>query len=163
MTAEPPPPQHDEDRPTFIRSFLVGLRSNWPTYTMFVLMVMSLAAIVVAITGINAANESNVRLQRLVECQNRYNEINNERTRQLAESAVKENYAEVRADDALLATVTSIVSRSEDRQKQVEEALETLKKRLDEQKTARAETNQDRLEHPVPPPPAALCGDVSTK
>lgn len=157
MTAESPPPQDDTGRPPFIKAFFTGLKRNWAMYTMFVVMVMSLAAILVAITGISRTNAATVQLRKLVECQNSYNTINNERTRQLSQALERENLAETEADKALL-KVTTVITDPNRSRNATSRAISELRERLNEQEQARAATRQDRKDHPVPPPPEALCG-----
>jgi hypothetical protein len=158
MTAETPPPQVDDHRPPFWKAFLIGLKTSWVTYTTFVLLVVAVSALLVAITGITKANEAVVQLRRLVECQNRYNETNNERTRQLAAAAEFENAAETKADQKLLRVSTLIDQRATPTE--MSKAISDLKVALRDQEDAREATSEERRKHPVPPPPQALCGTV---
>lgn len=149
--------QPPDDKQNFRTRFLGGLKENWLAHTTFIVLVMALAAVVIAITGINQTSEQNTRLRRLVECQNSYNEVNNERTRQLAIAADRTSRADEAYDsqmDAVLATL--IVGNEADKKREIEALRATLK----EKKTARDLTIQERKLHPVPPPPRALCGSA---
>lgn len=152
-SAEPVP------RRNFWKSFLLGLKEDWLAYITFVVMVMALAGLMVAISGINQTNEQSRQLRRLVECQNSYNEVNNQRTRQLAAAADLENRAETEADRKLLGVVNVITQREQDPVAGTN-AIKQLKTALAAQEKAREATARERLEHPVPPPPQALCGSV---
>lgn len=155
MTAETFPVQQDSR--SFWRSFMKGIKANWLMYLLFVVLVMALAAIFVAISGLARTNEQNVQLKRLVECQNSYNEINNERTRQLSEATTRERATQFAADIALFDVVEAANSGNSEKARK---AMIVLREKLDQQATARAALDRERQEHPVPPPPKALCGNV---
>lgn len=145
-----------DSQPSFISSFKKGLRKNWLYYLIFIFLVMAIAAFWVSINSNAQAREQNVRLERAVECQNNYNQINNERTRRLAVVTDKERSAEAAADTALF-RLTDALARNETSQV-VAQRVSTLQEKLSLQEVARREGNKEREEHPVPPPPAALCG-----
>jgi hypothetical protein len=155
MTADVPSAPVDT-RGTFFRSFFHGLNQNKLVYSGFVVVVMAVAGFIVSISSMSQTRAQNAQLQELVACQNRYNEINNERTRQLSEVTDIERAAEAVADAAFLNFTTSLAT-NESREKQTQK-FNALTKALDEQQKAREIGNKERDEHPVPPPPTALCG-----
>ena len=140
----------------FFRSFMKGIRRDWLIYVTFVVLVMSLAAILVAISGLARTSEQNQQLKKLADCQTTYNEINNERTRQLTESSKEERVAERAADDALFAVADDLAGGKSEAE--VARDIALLQQRLKVQREARAKYDLDRAQHPVPPPPRALCG-----
>lgn len=158
MTTAESPQVQQRKRARFIKRFGAGLKTNGLFYLVTVVLVMSLAAIFVAITGISRTSEQSKQLRRLVACQNTYNEINNVRTRELSDANDRERTAEAAADKALFAVVDAAISGD---RKGAEEKMKDLKDKLAEQDAARTAANQERKEHPVPPPPTALCGSVS--
>jgi len=97
-------------------------------------------------------------------CQAEYNRVNNERTRALTEATAEERAAERRAIDLLFGALFDPSVRkpapdrtAEDRERIAALTAEILKaaQRL---KAERAQADQARREHPVPPPPSTVCG-----
>jgi hypothetical protein len=140
----------------FGHSFIRGLKSNWFIYLTFVVLVMALAGLIVSITNNAQLKAQNAQLKRVVDCQSRYNEINNERTRQLAEATDRERVAEAASDRALYALAQSLAGG--DPGQVIAGHVRVLSEKLGEQDKARKFGDKERLEHPVPPPPKALCG-----
>lgn len=142
--------------PTFVHSFRDGLKKNWLVYTTFVVLVMALAGLIVSINSISATRAQAKEQAKAIECQNRYNAINNERTRLLSAVNDRERAAETAADSALAQFVDAL---AQDLPNDVKvQRFAVLQTKLSEQERTRAEGDREREEHPVPPPPQALCG-----
>lgn len=144
---------------SFVDRFTNGLRQNALLYVVLIVLVMTIAAFWVAITGVSQNRDQNIRLSAQVQCQNRYNTINNERTRQLSTATDAERIAENTSDEALAAFVRGVEQNLPEAQLEV--LLKTLSTALTEQKQKREATEIERNQHPVPPPPQALCGPVA--
>lgn len=104
------------------------------------------------------------RVERRLECQARYNEINNERSRALTAAAEKERQAEraekiARAD---LFTHPAILTPAADRPPAAREEMRKLaiawQQALTEEQRQQVAADEERREHPVPPPPDEVCG-----
>lgn len=99
-----------------------------------------------------------------VHCQAHYNEINNQRTRILTESADREraaNRAVTNANGALwLAPALSknASERTPEEQAQLLKLFTDYQNALVDQRAAVAEADKIRNENPVPPPPSKTCG-----
>lgn len=152
------PNTQSQDHPTFATLFLSGLKRNWQAYSLFVVLVIASAAFITGVIGFNKTQAQNERLTLLVECQNRYNEINNERTRQVAVTIDRERVAEQAADRALFALVTDLATGAE--KPNIARDIEELRIKLNEQEKARLDGDLERTKHPVPLPPKALCGGL---
>jgi len=146
--------------PHFARSFRDGLKRNWQVNVLFIVLVMALAAIIAAMSGIAKTNEQNRLLNQQVACQNRYNQINNERTRLLAGAAERESKASSEVDTAFLALTEALASTGNRDEALINQLFSTLNDKLKAQKAARELTINERLKNPVPPPPEALCGNT---
>jgi hypothetical protein len=103
------------------------------------------------------------RVEGRLECQARYNEVNNERSRALSEAADKERQAE-RAEKvarAALFTHPAILTPSADRTPADREEMRRLavvwQQALTEEQKQQAAADAERKEHPVPPPPSEVC------
>lgn len=103
------------------------------------------------------------RVESHLECQARYNETNNTRSRALAEANDKERKAD-RAEDAARAalfTHPSVLKPSEERTPAEREELRVLvvawQQALTEEQRQQAAADAERREHPVPPPPSEVC------
>lgn len=98
-----------------------------------------------------------------LECQARYNEATNERSRVLTEAADRERESERRADDAQAAVFAhpAIFVPVKDRTPQQTRELEALARAwvqaVIDQKQDRADADKARAEHPVPAPPSTVC------
>jgi len=96
-----------------------------------------------------------------VACQARYNEDNNERTRALTEAAARERAAERRVTEANAALWLSPKIVREPGQPvdpAVLAAFKELQAAFVAWRVVEVEVDKERLAHPVPPPPSALCG-----
>lgn len=99
-----------------------------------------------------------------VHCQAHYNDVNNQRTRALTETADQERAAQRRTDDAEAALFTSPVlakpadKRTPQDQQQIADLFKEYQDALTAAKTQRAVADKVRKEHPVPPPPSQTCG-----
>jgi hypothetical protein len=103
-------------------------------------------------------------VQSRLECQARYNEVNNARTRALTEATAKERQAG-RAEDkarANLITNPAILKPAADRTPAEAEHLRQLtlawQATLVEEQRQQAAADAERQQYPVPPPPSELCG-----
>jgi hypothetical protein len=139
----------------FLTSFSHGMRKNWQVNTLFVALVMAIAAIITAINGITDTKEQNRKLTETVRCQNSYNTINNTRTRLLSEANERESAAAAQVDTAFEALVRALGKKTD---AEIETLVEQLANKLQARQEARNLTDQERLKNPVPPPPQALCG-----
>lgn len=98
------------------------------------------------------------------QCQGRYNEINNVRTRALAVAAEQERNAQRRTDDAERALFThpALSKLSSERTPAEQAAIQELFRAYQAALTAleqeRAEADKARRDHPVPPSPQNTCG-----
>lgn len=104
------------------------------------------------------------RVEGRLECQARYNETNNERSRALTEAADKERQAE-RAEKiarAALFTHPAILTPASDRTPAAREEMRKLavawQLALTEEQKQQTAADAERREHPVPPPPSEVCG-----
>jgi hypothetical protein len=99
-----------------------------------------------------------------LECQARYNETNNARSRALTEAGDKERVAD-RAEDkarADLFTHPAILKSTAERTAAEREEMRQLavawQRALTEEQKQQAAADVERAEHPVPPPPSEVCG-----
>lgn len=104
------------------------------------------------------------RVEGRLECQARYNETNNARSRALNEAAEKERQAE-RAEKltrAALFTHPAVLTPAADRTPAQREEIRRLavawQRALTEEQAQQAAADAERREHPVPPPPSEVCG-----
>jgi hypothetical protein len=118
-----------------------------------------LAVLAVAGMGLWYTN----RVESHLQCQARYNETNNARTRALTEATEKERAAD-RAEDkarADLITDPAILKPVGDRTAAEKEKLRRLavawQHALTEEQKQQAAADAERREHPVPPPPSEVC------
>lgn len=98
-----------------------------------------------------------------VKCQARYNEINNERTRALTETAETERAAERRVQNAeanlwLNPAITRPRQAGQPVDPAILAAFNELRMALTAWRETTAAADARRLDHPVPPPPSELCG-----
>jgi hypothetical protein len=107
--------------------------------------------------------------QEFVECQARYNETLNERTRILTEAADRERVSSRRVDDALAAVFAhpaALTPRNDQTPRQRSE-LDLLARAwgqaIIQQQQDRIEADKARAEHPVPAPPSSLCGKPASR
>jgi uncharacterized protein (DUF1501 family) len=104
------------------------------------------------------------RFRSYVECQARYNEINNVRTRALVDATDQERHAERAADDAERrlftdpATTTPAGERSPADQARLLDLFRAYQAALSQLALERAEADKARGDHPVPAPPSEVCG-----
>lgn len=140
----------------FFASFGDGLKRNWQTNVLFIVLVMAVAAIVVAINSVARINDQNVQLKHLVECQNSYNTVNNTRTRLLSEASERESAASAAVDKAFEELVRDLRTKTDE---ELNAQSETLADKLRARSEARNKITEERLKNPVPPPPQALCGE----
>jgi hypothetical protein len=103
------------------------------------------------------------RVEGRLECQARYNETNNERSRALAEANEKERQAE-RAEKvarAALFTHPALLKPAAERTPTDGEEMRRLavawQRALTEEQAQQMAADAERREHPVPPPPSELC------
>ncbi|HEU5108692.1 MAG TPA: hypothetical protein VFT95_09060 [Micromonosporaceae bacterium] len=123
-------------------------------------MMTVLALVAVAGLGVLYTN----RVESHLQCQARYNETNNARTRALTEATEKERAAD-RAEDkarADLVTHPAVLKPLADRTAVEREQLRALtvvwQRTLTEEQVQQAAADAERREHPVPPPPSEVCG-----
>lgn len=120
-------------------------------------MVASLVALVLA-------GYSSYRSRELARCQAQYNEVNNQRTRELTGVAEEERAAERRSSDALGALFLdpSLQKPAEQRtaadRKRVADLFAAYVAAERAKRAARAEADKARAANPVPPPPSTVCG-----
>lgn len=104
------------------------------------------------------------RVEGRLECQARYNQASNERSRALTEATDRERASNRRVDDALAAAFRhpAALKLREDRTPQQQREIEALARAWGEaiiqQQEDRVEADRTRAEHPVPPPPDEVCG-----
>jgi hypothetical protein len=141
---------------TFLGSFGKGLRKSWLYYSTFVILVMAVAGLIISINSTAESKAQQRRLSAIVECQNRYNEINNERTRRITDAASKERAAEFESDTALYNFVNALAKGASEQERVRVFAI--LTEKLAAQQQVQIEGDRERALHPVPPPPDAFCG-----
>lgn len=104
------------------------------------------------------------RVEGRLECQARYNERINERTRALTGATDREreaNRAEDKARTDLFANPLvskPAADRTPAEQAEVRRLFAVWQGTLVEQQRQQAAADRERAEHPVPPPPSELCG-----
>jgi hypothetical protein len=120
----------------------------------------ALSVLAVVIAGVTYVT----RIESHLECQARYNETNNTRSRALTEATEKERRAD-RAEDrarAALFTHPAVLKPSEERTTAEREEMRQLavawQQALTEEQKQQAAADRERAEHPVPPPPSEVCG-----
>lgn len=103
------------------------------------------------------------RVEAHLNCQARYNETNNQRTRALTGAAEKERAAD-RAEDkarADLFTHPALLKPTADRTPAEREEIRRLavawQQSLTEEQIQQTAADAERREHPVPPPPSEVC------
>jgi hypothetical protein len=122
--------------------------------------VTSVVALVVVVSlGVLYTN----RVESHLNCQARYNETNNARSRALTEAGDKERVAD-RAEDkarADLITNSAILKPVADRTAAENERLRQLavawQHALTEEQVQQVAADAERRQHPVPPPPSEVC------
>ncbi|HEY9411108.1 MAG TPA: hypothetical protein VIP77_16130 [Jiangellaceae bacterium] len=101
-----------------------------------------------------------------VRCQATYNEVNNERTRALAEATERERHADRRVQEANAALWLNpnLATRKpgEPINPSVLAAFRELQAALQNWQTVTAEADEERRDHPVPPAPSELCGKAGS-
>lgn len=104
------------------------------------------------------------RVESHLQCQARYNETNNQRSRALTEANDKERAAD-RAEDkarADLFTHPALLKPAADRTRVDGEEIRRLavawQHALTEEQRQQVAADVERREHPVPPPPSEVCG-----
>lgn len=104
------------------------------------------------------------RINALTQCQTQYNAINNERTRALTEVTAREREADRARSDALDAVfldpslLKPAAQRTPQDARRVRQLFADYLDAVADLKVERAAADKARAEHPVPPPPAAVCG-----
>lgn len=124
----------------------------------------SIAALFAAFVGLaGGAYAYTGRVESHLECQARYNETNNVRSRALTEANDKERAAD-RAEDsarAALFTHPAILKPTAERtaaeREQMRQLVVLWQNALTEEQKQQAAADQERAEHPVPPPPSEVC------
>ena len=112
----------------------------------------------VALAGLTYTSHVEGRL----DCQARYNEVNNARTRALTEVAADERAAERRIQDA---EATLWLNPAVGRERKPGEPIDPsvladfaeLRQALQAWRDATVQADADRAQHPVPPPPSTVC------
>lgn len=104
------------------------------------------------------------RVESHLQCQARYNETNNKRSRALTEANDKERVAD-RAEDkarADLFTHPALLKPAADRTSaegaEIRRLAVVWQQALTEEQRQQAAADVERREHPVPPPPSSACG-----
>lgn len=144
----------------FFKNFKHGLRRNGKNIITFVILVSTFAAIIIAINGNAKVRNHQLQIQRLIQCQNAYNEANNARTRALSDAAEAETQAASAVDDAFRDLIEAKLDKVSEASLMPIRAR--LKEALDRQAAARKRTLAERVANPVPPPPNAFCGVQQT-
>lgn len=104
------------------------------------------------------------RVEGRLECQARYNDVINARTRALTEATEKERTADRAEDKARAALFTHpavlkpVTDRTPAELKELRELAIAWQHALTEEQRQQVAADQERAEHPVPPPPSELCG-----
>lgn len=126
---------------------------------------IGLALLVVSLLAVLQSCLATRAQQDFVECQARYNDINNARTRILTATADQERASSRRADDALAAlfghpaALTSDADRSPKQRAEIEALARIWVQAVIDQKKDRDDADKARADNPVPPPPSELCGE----
>ncbi len=117
-----------------------------------------------AVLSMFAVGIFSYRTERRAHCQEEYNNVMNERTRVLAEATEQERLTERRADDAQAAVFTDpalsrpLEQRTPEEIERINRLFRAYQVALIEQVKERNDADAARAAHPVPPPPAKLCG-----
>lgn len=100
--------------------------------------------------------------QELARCVANYNDVNNQRTKALAEATDSERAANRKADDAqaalFLSPAVSNPNRTPAQQEEVLRLFRAYQQALTQQRTGRADADDARRDHPIPDPPSQVCG-----
>lgn len=104
------------------------------------------------------------RVEAHLNCQARYNETNNQRTRALTDATNKERVAD-RAEDKARADLFThpallkpAATRTPAEVEQLRQLAVAWQHSLTEEQKQQAAADVERQEHPVPPPPSEVCG-----
>lgn len=122
-------------------------------------LMYALSLIAVVVAGVAYIN----RVESHLNCQARYNEVNNERTRIITDVSSRERESSKRADDAEAAVFRhpAAFTPREDRTPQEQREIDVLARAWGqatiEKQQDRVEADKARAENPVPPPPSELC------
>jgi hypothetical protein len=119
-------------------------------------LVTAIAGLIVSIQSISETRAQQSLLETAVECQNRYNEVNNERTRRITDVTTLERNAEAEADTALF-NFTLALAQGKSEEERVK-LFSIMTEKLSAQEKIRAQGTREREQNPVPPPPEAFCG-----
>lgn len=125
--------------------------------------VVGIVVVVASLIAVGASAVSTIRGRDFAACQAHYNEVNNERTRILADVGASERAAERRRDDALDATFLDPAlqrpagQRTPDEQRRVQALFGEYLAAAAALKVERAEADKARAANPVPPPPSQAC------
>lgn len=117
---------------------------------------------VLVVAGVGLWYTSDV--EHRLDCQARYNEANNARTRALTESAQDERAAERRVQEAEATLwLNPAIGRPRPAGQPIDPSIladfTELRAAYQAWRVAIADADADRALHPVPPPPSATCGD----
>jgi hypothetical protein len=103
------------------------------------------------------------RVEAHLNCQARYNETNNERTRALTGAAAKERAAD-RAEDKARADLFThpallkpTAARTPAEREEIRRLVVVWQQALTEEQKQQTAADVERREHPVPPPPSKVC------
>ena len=123
-------------------------------------VVFAVSILAMVFAGLTYTNDVDAHL----ECQARYNETNNARTRALTEANDKERRAD-RAEDKARATLFThpailkpVADRSPAEIDEIRQLAVAWQHALTEEQRQQADADLERAEHPVPPPPSEVCG-----
>lgn len=120
--------------------------------------------LVASLLALVAAGYNGYRSNAFAKCQAHYNEVNNERTRVITESADRERQADRAAEAANAALWLSPALSKPANQRTTEDQANLIRlfaayqKALADQQAANLEADRIRAEHPVPPSPSRVCG-----
>lgn len=104
------------------------------------------------------------RVEAHLNCQARYNETNNQRTRALTDATNKERLADRAEDKARAALFTHpallkpTATRTPTEREQIRLLAVAWQHSLTEEQKQQVAADAERREHPVPPPPSEVCG-----
>lgn len=124
---------------------------------------VGIVVLVASILTLALSVATSIRTRDFARCQQIYNEVNNERTRIVADVGASERAAERRRDDALDATfldpavVKPASQRTPEETRRVQSLFAEYLSAAQSLKVERVSADRARAQNPVPPPPSQTC------
>lgn len=127
--------------------------------------IIGVVLVIVSVLAVVQSYRTTQAQKSFVECQARYNQTNNERTRALTETAAKERAAQRRVSDAeasLWLNPKLRTGKPGQPDPSVLADFHELQAALTNWRKVVTQSDAERAAHPVPPAPSSLCGKSAT-